>query len=76
MRAHYMKGTVKWFNQAKGYGFITPDSLEENPKDIFVHLVNIKTLDGTLTEGQRVVFEVTKGRKGDEAIEVMEEKSE
>ncbi len=55
-------GTVKWFNNAKGYGFVTPD---EGDQDIFVHFSAI-TMDGyrTLKEGQRVEFDVQEGPKG------------
>jgi CspA family cold shock protein len=55
-------GTVKWFNNAKGYGFVTPD---EGEQDIFVHFSAI-TMDGyrTLKEGQRVEFDVQEGPKG------------
>ena len=61
-------GTVKWFNAAKGYGFITPD---EGGKDLFVHFSQIagegyKSLD----EGSRVEFEAREGQKGPEAINV------
>lgn len=61
-------GTVKWFNPEKGYGFITPD---EGGKDLFVHYSAIQ-VDGfkTLTEGQRVEFEVTQGQKGPQAVNV------
>ena len=56
------KGTVKWFNADKGFGFITPD---EGDKDLFVHHSEIKT-DGyaTLADGQVVEFEVGEGQKG------------
>ena len=62
------QGTVKWFSDEKGYGFITPD---EGDKDIFVHHTGIagngfKTLD----EGARVDFEATQGRKGLQADNV------
>ena len=62
-----MKGTVKWFNESKGYGFITP----EEGKDVFVHFSEIK-MEGfkTLNEGQQVQFEVTDGPKGPQAINV------
>jgi cold shock protein len=62
-----MKGTVKWFNAAKGYGFITPESGE----DVFVHFSAIQ-MDGykSLNEGQAVEFEVTKGPKGLQASAV------
>ncbi len=55
-------GIVKWFNNAKGYGFVTPD---EGDQDIFVHFSAI-TMDGyrTLKEGQRVQFDVEEGPKG------------
>lgn len=62
-----MKGTVKWFNAAKGYGFITPESGE----DVFVHFSAI-AMEGykTLEEGQAVEFDVTKGPKGLQASNV------
>ena len=61
-------GTVKWFNDAKGYGFITPD---EGSKDLFVHHSSI-TGDGfkSLAEGARVEFEQREGQKGPEAANV------
>lgn len=61
-------GTVKWFNEQKGYGFIVPD---DGGKDLFVHASNI-AMEGwkTLQEGQAVAFEVGEGRKGPEAKEV------
>ncbi|WIO75578.1 cold shock domain-containing protein CspD [Porticoccaceae bacterium LTM1] len=56
------KGTVKWFNNAKGYGFILPESGEG---DIFAHYSAIQ-MDGykTLKAGQTVTFEITEGNKG------------
>ena len=56
------KGTVKWFNADKGFGFITPD---DGGKDLFVHHSEIKTGGyATLDEGQKVEFEVGEGKKG------------
>lgn len=62
------QGTVKWFNDQKGFGFITPDA---GGKDLFVHHSNINS-DGfrTLAEGQRVSYEAAEGRKGPEARNV------
>ncbi|MCD4780853.1 MAG: cold-shock protein [Candidatus Omnitrophica bacterium] len=62
-----VKGKVKWFNNQKGYGFITPESGD----DIFVHFSAIQS-DGykTLTEGHDVDFEVEKGPKGEHAKNV------
>jgi CspA family cold shock protein len=58
-------GTVKWFNDAKGFGFITP---EDGGNDVFAHFSEIRA-DGfkSLTENQKVSFEVTTGPKGDQA---------
>ena len=63
------KGTVKWFNEAKGYGFIEP---EGGGDDVFVHYSAIKA-EGfrTLAEGQSVSYEIEKGPKGFHATEVM-----
>lgn len=60
-------GTVKWFNDAKGYGFITP----EEGEDVFVHFSEISG-DGfrSLSEGMKVEFEVTNGPKGKKAANV------
>ncbi len=60
-------GTVKWFNAAKGYGFITDDE----GGDVFVHYTGIKGSGfRTLEEGQRVQFEVKEAPKGPQAINV------
>ncbi|EMC2778900.1 cold-shock protein [Pseudomonas aeruginosa] len=60
-------GTVKWFNETKGYGFITPES----GPDVFVHF---RAIEGngfkTLAEGQKVSFEVVQGQKGMQAERV------
>lgn len=61
------KGKVKWFDNKKGYGFITP----EDGKDIFVHHTAIQG-DGykTLQEGQEVEFDIVQGPKGEQASNV------
>ena len=63
-----MQGTVKWFNETKGFGFISND---EGSGDVFVHFSAIQT-DGfkTLAEGQRVTFDVTTGPKGQQASNI------
>ena len=62
------KGTVKWFNDGKGYGFITP---EEGEKDCFVHYSAIQgTGFRSLKEGQRVEFDLVQGEKGPAAENV------
>ncbi len=62
-----IKGTVKWFNTKKGFGFIT----KEDGNDVFVHF---SAIDGdgfkNLEEGQAVSFEVTQGAKGEQAANV------
>jgi CspA family cold shock protein len=62
------QGVVKWFNEAKGYGFIQRD---ETNKDVFVHYSAIQCQGyKTLREGQRVEFKVTEGSKGLQAEDV------
>lgn len=62
-------GTVKWFNDAKGFGFITP---EDGTKDCFVHHTAIQ-MQGfkTLAEGERVEFDIVEGAKGPAAENVV-----
>ena len=64
------KGTVKWFSDQKGYGFITPE--DSNAKDVFVHHSAIQG-EGfkSLAEGQQVEFEVQQGPKGEQATNVV-----
>ena len=62
------EGTVKWFNDAKGYGFIVPN---EGGEDIFVHHSNIQgTGFKSLAEGQAVTFDLERGQKGMSATNV------
>ncbi len=64
-----LTGTIKWFSDEKGYGFITP---EDGRKDVFVHF---SALQGegfkSLAEGQKVSFDVTAGPKGEQAANVI-----
>ncbi len=63
-----MKGTVKWFNNQKGYGFLT----DEEGRDVFVHYSGLQ-MDGfkSIEEGAAVEFEVIDGEKGPQAINVV-----
>ncbi|MFV2032405.1 MAG: cold-shock protein [Gammaproteobacteria bacterium] len=61
-------GTVKWFNEAKGFGFIE----QESGPDVFAHFSNISGSGfKTLAEGQKVEFEVTQGQKGPQAENIV-----
>jgi CspA family cold shock protein len=61
-------GTVKWFNESKGFGFIAPD---DGSKDLFAHFKEIQgTGFKTLVENQRVEFEITQGQKGPQASRI------
>jgi CspA family cold shock protein len=67
-KANMATGTVKWFNDSKGYGFITPD---DGSEDLFAHFSAIQ-MGGfkTLKEGQKVSFDVTQGPKGKQASNI------
>ena len=58
-------GTVKFFNESKGFGFITPD---EGGKDVFVHANGLN--ENSITEGDKVSYEVEEGKKGLNAVNV------
>ena len=61
-------GTVKWFNDSKGFGFVTPD---DGSEDLFAHFSEIN-MSGfkTLKEGQKITFDVTQGQKGKQASNI------
>jgi cold shock protein len=62
------RGTVKWFNEDKGYGFITPD---DGGEELFVHYTAIQGSGyRSLEEGERVSYEPARGRKGMQAVNV------
>jgi len=69
MTTNNQTGTVKWFNEGKGYGFITPDG---GGKDLFAHFRDIQGNDQykTLAENARVQFVVTQGAKGPQATNI------
>jgi CspA family cold shock protein len=54
-------GTVKWFNTTKGFGFIQPD---DGSKDVFVHISAVERAGMTLSEGQKVSFDLERGQQG------------
>jgi cold shock protein len=62
MERHMAKGTVKWFNSQKGYGFIQPD---DGSKDIFVHISALERAGmATLSDGQKLSFDIEQGQGG------------
>jgi CspA family cold shock protein len=61
------RGTVKWFDETKGFGFIVADI---GGKELFIHSSNVNTLSKTLEKGERVEFEITQGPKGPVATNV------
>jgi CspA family cold shock protein len=61
------RGTVKWFDEVKQFGFITPDI---GKKDIFVHASKVVSLDRVLDKGDRVEYEIEEGPKGPQAKNV------
>lgn len=61
------RGTVKWFDEGKGYGFITPDS---GHKDLFFHRSDLDNMEKTVDKGERVEFEIGDGPKGKQAKKV------
>ncbi|MFW1762054.1 cold-shock protein [Acinetobacter calcoaceticus] len=66
--SNIMKGTVKWFNEAKGFGFIQPES----GPDVFAHFSEIANSGfRTLAEGQHVEFSVAQGQKGPNAVNIV-----
>ncbi len=73
MSENKKKGTVKWFNSRKGYGFITPED-SEGENDIFVHYTAIQDESEdqykSLFEGDKVIFNLVDGKKGPEARDV------
>jgi cold shock protein len=66
--SNVIKGTVKWFNETKGFGFIQ----QENGPDVFAHFSEIKS-NGfkTLAEGQKVEFSIAEGKKGPNAVDIV-----
>ena len=66
-----VKGTVKWFNPTKGYGFI---AREDKEKDVFVHSSAAQAANLELNEGDELTFEVTEGQKGPSAINLQKTK--
>ncbi len=61
------RGIVKWYDEVKNYGFITPDV---GGKDIFFHRTDLETIEGTIENGTRVEYEVGPGAKGPQAKKI------
>lgn len=61
------RGNIKWYDEVKNYGFITPDA---GGKDIFFHRTDLETLEGTIENGARVEYEVGPGAKGPQAKKI------
>ena len=64
----FRQGTIKWYDEKQRYGFIIEDGVEKN--EVFFHKSNIVTIDQILEKGQRVEFDIKKGKRGLEATEV------
>lgn len=63
-----VRGVVKWFDETKNYGFITPDI---GNKDIFFHRMDLETLEQTIENGVRVEYEIGSGPKGSQAKKII-----
>ncbi|MGC1878408.1 MAG: cold shock domain-containing protein [Rhabdochlamydiaceae bacterium] len=61
------RGVVKWFDEGKGFGFITPES---GGKDLFFHRTDLETLEQTIENGTRVEYEIGSGTKGPQAKKI------
>ena len=62
------QGSVKWYNEEKGFGFIIVD---DESRDLFVHITNMREYEGPLREGQLVEYEIGEGPKGPMAVDVI-----
>ncbi len=68
-----IQGTVKWYDETKGYGFISPDS---GKKDLFFHRTAIDSTEKSVDKGERVEFEIQKTPRGEAAVHVRSIQSE